>query len=325
MTNRAQILENTSKKNELPFFDFNLQGPLVETPLRYAGGKSKAYHIITHHILSLPKIKRIISPFLGGGSLESKWASAHSIEVIGYDIFYPLINFWQQLLYHPDELYKKLITLSPDKENYYKIKEILICWDKTQEMMAGWHTNYYKRKPIKLDAITAAAYYFYNHNLSYGPMYLGWISKIYQNKNKWLSMAQKIKKYKNPILQAKIGDFEQVIANYNKDCLYLDPPYYLEKDNDNKMFKGIYPNANFDIHHTGFNHEKLRDLLYHHNGPFVLSYNNCETIRKYYADFDMYFPEWHYSYALGETRIGKNKIKKGNTPKESHEILIVKM
>ena len=36
----------------------------MKTPIRYAGGKSKAYKIITHH---LPKTDRIVSPFIGGG------------------------------------------------------------------------------------------------------------------------------------------------------------------------------------------------------------------------------------------------------------------
>jgi DNA adenine methylase len=102
----------------------------------------------------------------------------------------------------------------------------------------------------------------------------------------------------------------------------LDPPYYLQKDKDNKMFKGIYPNANIDVHHSGFDHELLRDLLHSHKGKFVLSYNDCETIREYYKGFHFEFPEWHYSYALGETRIGKNK--ESNEPKKSHEILIIK-
>ena len=89
----------------------------------------------------------------------------------------------------------------------------------------------------------------------------------------------------------------------------------------------MYPNCNIGVHHTGFDHEKLRDLLHNHKGSFILSYNNCETIREYYSDFDLYYPEWHYSYQAGETRVGKNKKERGveHNKKESHEILIVKV
>ena len=297
----------------------------MKTPIRYAGGKSKAYNIITEYLPKFPYPQRIVSPFMGGGSLESKWSSDVGIEVIGYDIFDALVNFWNVLLTSPDELADKLQTISPDKETYAEIKEQLIRWDYTQEMLKDWKTSHYKRDAISLDSVTAAAYYYYNHNLSYGPMYLGWMSKIYENQEKWNRMVDYIRSYKNEKLNVRKGSFGDVIQDNQNEFLYLDPPYYLQKDGDNKMFKGIYPNANIDVHHSGFDHELLRDRLHNHKGSFILSYNNCETIREYYKDFDQYFPEWHYSYALGEKRIGKNKAEVGNKPKESHEILIVKV
>ena len=96
----------------------------------------------------------------------------------------------------------------------------------------------------------------------------------------------------------------------------------MEKSDDNKMFKAIYPNSNFPLHHTHFDHELLRDQLHSHEGRFILSYNDCEWVRENYKDFKFKLPEWAYSYGQGETRIGKNK--KNNDPKQSHEILIIK-
>ena len=121
------------------------------------------------------------------------------------------------------------------------------------------------------------------------------------------------------------ASFEDVIPGHENELIYADPPYFMEKkegDDDNKMFKAIYPNSNFPVHHTHFDHNKLRELLDNHKGKFILSYNNCETIREYYKDFKQVFPKWAYSYGQGETRIGKNKDN--NDPKESHEILIIK-
>ena len=289
----------------------------MKTPIRYAGGKSKAYNKITPF---MNFDKPIVSPFIGGGSLESRWAE--QTQVFGYDIFFPLTNWWNAVLETPNDIANSLQQLTPDKETYDFVKEELMQWEYTQTMLKDWNTNHYVRDSKELDDLTAAAYYFFNHNLSYGPMYLGWMSKIYQNQKKWDASVSRIRNYKNPNLVVQDGGFADVIPISSGQQLYLDPPYYLDKDGDNKMFKGIYPNANIDVHHTGFEHEKLRDLLHSHTGSFVLSYNNCETIREWYADFDFYYPEWHYSYALGETRIGKNKDD--NAPKESHEILIVK-
>lgn len=263
---------------------------------------------------------------MGGGSLEVNWVSK-GIEVVGYDLFDDLVNFWNVLLTNREDLVEKLKTISPTPEEYKRIKEILMRWENTQEMLQGWKTDYYKRdEVIILDDLTAAAYYYFNHNTSYGPGYLGWGSSVYLKPNKWKGMIDNLSKLNLPTLSVRQGSFESVLLNHKQDALYLDPPYYLEKDEDNKMFKGIYPMRNIPIHHDYFDHEQLRDLLLQNEGKFVLSYNNCETIRDYYKDFEQVFPTWNYSMGNGETRIGKNREEVGITnSKESHEILILKL
>jgi DNA adenine methylase len=294
----------------------------MKTPIRYAGGKSRAIKIISPY---LDNETKIVSPFMGGGSLEVNWASK-GIEVIGYDLFDVLVNFWNVLLNNNTELVNKLKTINPTPEEYSRIKEILMKWENTQGMLEGWKTDHYKRdEVVKLNDATAAAYYFFNHNTSYGPGYLGWGSSVYLKKEKWDTMIKNIERFNLSTLSVKQGSFESVLPNHTNDTLYLDPPYYLDKDKDNKMFTGIYPMRNIPIHHNGFNHELLRDLLLNHKGKFVLSYNNCETIREYYNDFEQVFPTWNYSMGNGETRVGKNREKAGITnSKDSHEILIIK-
>jgi DNA adenine methylase len=294
----------------------------MKTPIRYAGGKSKAIKIITPFVTD---VNKIVSPFIGGGSLEVHWASMGK-EVIGYDLFDVLVNFWNVLLNNKEEFVEKLKEIVPTSEEYARIKEILMKWDNTQDMLKDWKTEHYKREDIiTLDNITAAAYYYFNHNTSYGPGYLGWGSSVYLQPKKWKDMIDKISKFDLPTLSVKQGSFETVLPQHTEDFLYLDPPYYLEKDADNKMFTGIYPMRNIPVHHDGFDHELLRDLLKAHKGGFVLSYNNCETIREYYKEFELHYPTWSYSMGNGEKRIGKNRTEAGITnSKDSHEILIVK-
>ena len=292
----------------------------MQTPIRYQSGKSNAYNIITEQLTTLSLPERIISPFIGGGSLESRWSSELGVEVIGYDIFDALTNFWNELLTDSDGLADKLALLPPTKDKYKEIKELLIQWDYTQEMLSEWKTDYYKRDSITLDNLTAAAYYYYNHNLSYGPMYLGWMSKIYESQDKWNNAVTSIREYKNPNLSVRKGTFDEVIPNHTNDFLYLDPPYYINKDKDNKLYKGLYPNANIAVHHKGFDHKQLRDLLHNHNGNFILSYNDCETIREYYKDFEILYPKWENSNAYNTDRVGIIEQKY----QECSEILICK-
>lgn len=299
----------------------------MKTIIRYPGGKSKAYDLITSKIPN--NIETIISPFVGGGSCESRWASELGIKVKSFDIFHALTNWWNQLLNNNQELALEMSKLIPNKEEYARIKELLVQWEYTQDILKDWKTDFYKRDPIHLDPVVAAAYYYYNHNLSYGPMYLGWISKIYENQDKWDKMIQKVINYYNPNLSVEQASFDQVIPAHKNDFLWLDPPYLLKEDSmegdeDNQMTKPLYPMCNIPVHHKAFDHEKLRDLLHNHDGPWVMTYNNCETIREWYKDFIQETPEWHYSFALGEKRVGKHRKDRGLSKKKSHELLIIK-
>ena len=155
-----------------------------------------------------------------------------------------------------EELITTLSNITPTDEEYRRIKEILITWDKTQEMLSSWKTDFYKREnPVQLDDITAAAYYFFNHNASYGPGYLGWGSKIYLNDNSWNKMIETIRNFTCPNLSVHKKSFDVVIEENPEEFLYLDPPYFMGQDSDNKMHSAIYPMKNIPVHHEGFNHE----------------------------------------------------------------------
>ncbi len=272
--------------------------------IRYAGGKSLA---VGHVIELLPdNIKKVISPFFGGGSIEIAMSKLLGIEVVGYDIFDILCNYWKFQIEKPNIIYRELKKLKPNRKTFEKIRLVL---------KDVWN------KKVKLNPLTLAVYYVYNFNLSYGPGFMGWTSDIYLDEKKYNRMIEKIRDFRPGNLKVERDDFKNVIKKYNNDFLYCDPPYYIGKDS--KMFKGIYPMRNIPVHHNGFPHEVLRDLLKKHRGGFILSYNNCSTIRKYYKEYQHFFPSWQYTMGQGETRIGKNRIKNGdNHIKESHEIII---
>lgn len=69
-------------------------------PIRYAGGKSLAVGLVIERIPE--NTKRVVSPFLGGGSVEVAIAKELGLPVIGYDIFDTLINYWGVQLKKPE-------------------------------------------------------------------------------------------------------------------------------------------------------------------------------------------------------------------------------
>ncbi|MEO0097197.1 MAG: DNA adenine methylase [candidate division WOR-3 bacterium] len=276
------------------------------SPLRYAGGKSWA---VGYVIENLPdNIKRLVSPFFGGGSIEIACAKELEIEVIGFEIFDILVNYWKIQIEKPYELYQELKKLKPNREVYNKIKE---------ELKKHW------QEKIKLSPLKLAAYYYFNHNLSYGPGFLGWMSSVYANEEMYNRLLERVKNFNVKNIKIECASFEEVIPNFKEDFLYCDPPYYLGEDST--LFRGLYPQRNFPIHHTNFNHELLRDLLLSHKGNFILSYNDSPTIRKWYKDFKIIELPTHYTLGQGETRIGINrKRERRNHIKKEKELLIIK-
>ena len=296
------------------------------SPLRYAGGKSKAVGILLSH---LPKLKeqKIVSLFFGGGSFEICLSQKLGIEVIGYDIFGMLTNFWNILINDKDDFVDKLKEFNINKEEFTKNRHILLhYWNKIKPEDLNYKTHKIveltDREKTMLDdsELLQAVYYYYNMTLSYGPMFLGWPSSNEINKNKFDRKIQKLEGMDLTKLSVTCASFDQAIKNHPNDFLFLDPPYYLGENS--KMFKGMYPNCNFAIHHNNFNHNLLLELLKVHKGGFLLTYNDCETIKTWYKDFQQVFPKWQYTYGQGETRIGKNRTD-NTTTKESHEIIII--
>ncbi len=276
------------------------------SPLRYAGGKSWA---VGYVIERLPEdIERLVSPFFGGGSIEIAVAKELGIKVIGFEIFDILVNYWKVQIENPYELYEELIKLKPKREIYNWVKEIL---------KRHW------KGEIKLASLQLAAYYYFNHNLSYGPGFLGWMSSVYANEKIYNRLLERVKNFDVRNIVVDWGSFEEVIPQFRNDFLYCDPPYYLGKDST--LFRGLYPQRNFPVHHNNFNHELLKELLLNHKGGFILSYNDSPTIRRWYKDFEIIELPIHYTMGQGETRIGLNrKLKNSNHIKKTKELLIIK-
>lgn len=299
---RTAFLERLKSTGNLRYRRYN------GLPLRYAGGKSLAVGEIVEQMPD--NLDRLVSPFVGGGSVEIACAKEWGITVQGYDVFDILANYWQAQLRRPAELADRIAQWPPNKTIYAEVK---------QRLKAHWLGT----EPIT-DRLELAAHYWFNHNLSYGPGFLGWMSRIYEEPERVQRLMDKVRDFHCPNLTVGYGSFEKTLPLHRDDYLYCDPPYYL--DGDSRMFRGIYPQRNFPVHHRGFDHALLRDLLRQHRGGFVLSYNDCSTIREWYADCKIVEVKWQYTLGQGETRIGKNRIENGTKHhvKSSHELLIVK-
>ena len=280
------------------------------SPIRYAGGKSLAVgHVIEKIDQNIP---RLISPFFGGGSVEIAISKHLGISIIASDVYEPLITYWWYQLNQPQALYDQLKQLKPTQETYDKIQNL--C-------------KQYKKGKISLSKLELATYFYFNHNLSYGPSFIGWASKQYLNAKKYDALLEKVRTFECDI-EIRLGSFERMFDQYPNDFFYCDPPYFLKKNcPTSQMFKGIYPERNCPVFHDNFDHLLLKERLDQHRGGFVLSYNDCAKMREFYRNYAITYPKWQYTMGQGETRISKdlgnrNLDHQNAHIKPSHEALI---
>jgi len=284
------------------------------SPLRYPGGKTKAIGLITQYLPdTMPK--KILSPFMGGASLEIAWANNFDEveEVVACDIFHPLTNFWQHILNCPDKLADELEKFKLGDANYRTYKQILKDW-------------YEDPKKNKLTDLEAAAHFYYNMQLSYGPMFLGWTSPGKPTTTAdYESILKRVREFKCPKLRVENIPFKESLKKYPEHFVYADPPYLLGYDST--VFKAIYPNQGGE-HHKGFEHELFRDMMLTRTSEWIISYNDCGTIRDWFKDYEQLYPKWQYSFQQGETRKKNNDGESVKGAKDSRktgdEILILK-
>jgi len=248
------------------------------SPIRYPGGKTRAVATI---LSLIPKeIKTVVSPFLGGGSVETA-LSDYGISVYGYDTFDRLVNFWKVLRSHPKSLATKLTHLLPgDREQFYTLK------------------NKKYRKGLN----SAAEFVFVNRASFSGLSYSGGYSKS-SNQQKFTSKY--IDFIRNYVTLIHVGElsFAESIREHRSEFLYLDPPYLLSKSN-NKLY------GKQGSTHAGFGHDLLKSCLEKHKGPWMMSYNNDDNVKELYRGYQMIECGWGYSMNIGKDTLGKKKGEK---------------
>lgn len=234
---------------------------VMPSPLNYFGSKK---WLINQIMPYLPKDrKEIISPFFGGGGLELNLA-LRGYKVYGYDIFQPLVNFWQHWL-----------------EGYYIIlASAKIILDTNSNIDLETLKKCEKGKGLN-DAIT---YYIFNRLSFNGTTFARKKIRPYGKRNDgqfvyldshnrlvfpFANLWSKIPKLD---VSVECLGFEDTINSSDAFC-YLDPPY---PKNEN-CYQG---SINF------FDHVGLANILKTRDN-WLLSYSDTEIIRDLYAEFEM--------------------------------------
>ena len=213
-----------------------------------------------------PADRRLVSPFFGRGDCEFAFAARTGQGVVGYDLDEALVAFWYSLFSYPNE-FADLLELELGFAPRLGISQgdWIAWWNGERERMLETHS------PV----LRGVLFLMTQQGSFGGKPQAGPVETDGTNSCRNLHKTQP-KIYRNFLPPAKMkiqyGDAFDTIPRHRDDFLYLDPP-----------FVGIE-----ELHRTakdGFDHARLRDLLYFHRGGFVMSYRGNEESLQLYRHF----------------------------------------
>ena len=257
-------------------FTLQPEAPPARSPLRYAGGKGRAVKWLRE--LLPPNLRRLVSPFLGGGGFELDCA-ARGIEVLAADAYEPLINFWQVALEDAAGLadFVEQKYPPPLEPEFYR-------------QFYDEHQDFTEPKE------RAAAFYILNRN-SWGGLGLSAGKGIQQGANIRYSPAaiDRLRRFKAPGLRL-VGcqDWRETLEQFPEDFLFCDPPYM-------GVSTRLYGKSG-DM--QDFPHEDLRAILGSRRGGFLLCYKDLPEARELYEGFPQIAVQWQHDSVSRPGKVG---------------------
>lgn len=211
-----------------------------KSPLRYPGGKTRACKIldtILKEHFDVSQFDNLVSPFFGGGSFEIHLQNQYDFNIIANDKFTPLYNFWNTCKTDKKRLCKRLAKQlnMVDKEEFTRLRKGIM---------------------EESDGFQQSIVFFVINRCSFSGATLSGGFSPDSSKNRFTeSSIDNIKQLNLSSYQFFNLDFKKFINDNQgeKNLMFLDPPYYLNKGNT------LYGN-NGDLHEA-FDHKRLYKCL----------------------------------------------------------------
>lgn len=243
---------------------------LLKPPIPRMGGKSKLRKQI---IKMIPQHELYVEPFLGAGWVYFGKEES-KVEVIN-DIDQNITNLFKVIKYHNEEFCRLMEyeIYARTSFNEHKSTEGMTDIQKAIAFLCN----------IKMSFASRGGHFGYSFNS---------IPTRFIDSELIFKIKQRLK---NTYIENL--SFDKIIEKYNKEnaFFFLDPPYY--------------ETAGYDTPFGEENYLILRDLLSNLKGKFLLTLNDHEQVR-----------EWFASYNLIETNVLYSASKKGNI--KANELII---
>ena len=204
------------------------------------------------------------------------------IKVFGYDLFEPLVDFWDCLLSDSERLAKIVSSYLPvvTKEQFYQLQR------RFRQIEDPWERS--------------AATYVLNRTSFSGCTQSGGFSPLDRKGRNGRFNERNVEFLRNfqvpeGMLSVEHVSFEESILRHPKAFVFADPPYVVKS----KLY-----GSRGDLHNI--DHKLLADIL-HSRGNWMLSYNECAEVRHLYRGCHFVGAQDGLSWNYGMSKSKKSK------------------
>ena len=252
----------------------------LKTPLRYPGGKSRAINKIAPFFPD--GFKEYREPFIGGGSVALYVTRMFpDVEVWVNDLYYPLVNFWQQLQDNSDEITSTLTELKGKHDNPTSAKKLFL---ESKEYLT---LDRERTDPVSL----AVRFWIVNKCSFSGLTESSSFSAAASENNFTMRGIERLPNYGSLIQNWKITNFsyEELFTDDRSVFVYLDPPYDI-RDN-------LYGRRG-DMHKS-FDHDAFASNCDRFIGRQLVSYNSSQLVKDRFEGWKV--SEFDHTYTMRST------------------------
>lgn len=250
----------------------------MRSPLRYPGGKTRACSTIVP-LLNKQGATRLVSPFVGGASVELAWLGDNPHGTVdGFDLYEPLAVFWKYARTAPDRLADVASMHMPlDKHAFRLLKDWL----------------------DELEGIDKAAAFFVLNRCSFsGATNSGGMSPGHPRFNQ--RCLDRLRSFKADWFRVDHYDGLKLLSELSEvspdgEVLYLDPPY----DISNPKLYGRNGSTHHSFDHTQF--AQLCRVLNDGGWRFIISYDGGQRSRDRFEGFEIREASWSYGMRQGSS------------------------
>jgi len=253
-----------------------------KTPLRYAGGKSKAIYKLEKHLPDMVENMEIQDCFLGGGSFPIYLTKLYpNLKVRVNDVYFPLYNFWINLRDNGNKMFNKILKYKLLHNTKELAREL---FNKQKIIISDKNKNSFEK---------AVAFYILN-KCSFSGLVTSSFSEQASVSNFSIRGIENLKYYSELIQSWEIynldyKDFIDKFSNKENVFLYLDPPYMI-KDN-------LY--GDHGELHKIFKHEEFFKICPPLKCKQLISYNSDLLIKNAFKDYNI--SDYDLTYTLRST------------------------